>query len=228
MNKIELYNDGIGFVEYVSHMGNDLTVVNSARVSFNKNKSEMDKKDKRLVKYLIKNQHTSTLEHCVVTFRIKVPLFVRSQHHRHRTWSYNEVSRRYTSEDLRFYEVASFRSQHMVNRQSSNDDSVNPVIYQDLSNSDDGIRASSVISAHHKNSLCIYNSLVKSGICREQARGVLPQNLYTEYYATCNLNNLIKFIKLRDHDHAQQEIRDLAIGMKKIGAGLWPTVFEDI
>ena len=87
--KIELFNDKIGFVEYVTHMGSDVTIVNSARVSFGKHVHYLDDRDKKLIKYLIKHKHTSTLEHNVVTFRFKVPLFIRSQHHRHRTWSYN-------------------------------------------------------------------------------------------------------------------------------------------
>ena len=91
MEPIYIYDDGIGKVEYVDHMGTDLSIVNSARVSFGKHKQEMDKRDKKLIKYLIKHRHTSTLEHCLVTFRFKVPLFIRSQHHRHRTWSYNEI-----------------------------------------------------------------------------------------------------------------------------------------
>jgi thymidylate synthase (FAD) len=82
--KIDLYSDNIGFVEYVSHMGSDVTVVNSARVSFGKHVSNLDERDVKLIKYLIKNRHTSTLEHNVMTFRFKVPLFIRSQHHRHR------------------------------------------------------------------------------------------------------------------------------------------------
>jgi thymidylate synthase (FAD) len=94
---VYLYDDNIGKVEYVEHMGSDLSVVNSARVSFGKHKQLLDEKDEKLINYLIKHRHTSTLEHCVVTFRFKVPLYVRSQHHRHRTWSYNEISRRYTS-----------------------------------------------------------------------------------------------------------------------------------
>jgi len=98
--KIDLYSDNIGFVEYVSHMGSDVTVVNSARVSFGKHVSDLSDADKRLISYLIKHRHTSTLEHCVVTLRFKVPLFIRSQHHRHRTWSYNEISRRYTEFNL--------------------------------------------------------------------------------------------------------------------------------
>ena len=89
---IELYGDGIGRVDYVNHMGDDLTVVNSARVSFGVEKEELDGRDKKLINYLIKHRHTSTLEHNLITFRFSVPMFVRSQHHRHRTWSYNEIS----------------------------------------------------------------------------------------------------------------------------------------
>ena len=91
---INLYDDNIGSVGYVSHMGSDITVVNSARVSFGKNKTVLDEKDEKLIKYLIQHRHTSTLEHNNITFRFTVPLYVRSQHHRHRTWSYNEISRR--------------------------------------------------------------------------------------------------------------------------------------
>ena len=81
---IELYGDGIGRVDYVSHMGSDLTIVNAARVSFGKEKKEIDGRDEKLIKYLAKHRHTSTFEHNVITFRFVVPLFVRSQHHRHR------------------------------------------------------------------------------------------------------------------------------------------------
>ena len=85
--KFDLYGDGIGTVEYVQHMGEDITIVNSARVSFGKHKEQIDDKDRRLIRYLIKHKHTSTFEHNVATFRFVVPLFVRSQHHRHRTFS---------------------------------------------------------------------------------------------------------------------------------------------
>ena len=116
---VDLYGDGIGRVDYVSHMGSDLTVVNSARVSFGRSKLYMDDRDKKLVRYLIAHKHTSTLEHCVLTFKFTVPLYIRSQHHRHRTWSYNEISRRYTDKDMRFYCPLSFRTQHKSNRQAS-------------------------------------------------------------------------------------------------------------
>ena len=131
--KIDLYGDGIGSVEYVQHMGEDITVVNSARVSFGKHKESMDEKDEKLIKYLLRHRHTSTLEHNIVTFRFVVPLYIRSQHHRHRTWSYNEISRRYTEENIRFYEPKEFRTQHKSNRQASNIDKVNPIMgyYED-------------------------------------------------------------------------------------------------
>jgi thymidylate synthase (FAD) len=220
--KIDLYDDGIGSVEYVQHMGEDITVVNAARVSFGKEKEVMDEKDEKLIRYLIKHRHTSTLEHNVVTFRFIVPLFVRSQHHRHRTWSYNEISRRYTAENLRFYEPSSFRTQSKSNRQASNLDKINPIMIPDLSDSSYGIRACQRISEHHTASVNLYNDLMARGVCREQARGVLPQNLYTEYYGTCNLNNLIKFISLRTHSGAQWEIQEAAKACLSIASCLWP------
>ena len=115
-----LYDDGIGKIELVQHMGEDITVVNSARVSFGVQKESLDSKDEKLIKYLVNHKHTSTLEHNIATFRIKVPLFVRSQHHRHRTWSYNEISRRYTDTNIEFYIPSAFRTQHKTNRQASN------------------------------------------------------------------------------------------------------------
>ena len=219
---ISLWEDGVGKVEYVQHMGSDTTIVNAARVSFGKHKAEIDEKDKKLIDYLVRHRHTSTMEHNNVTFRFVVPLFIRSQHHRHRTWSYNEISRRYTDVDIRFYEPESFRTQHKSNRQASLPDLVNPVIIPDLSDSDFGIKASEAVSTHHKASVGLYNMLIQRGVCREQARGVLPQNLYTEYYGSTNLNNLMKFIDLRTHEGAQWEIQQVATACLEIATDLWP------
>ena len=220
MKRIELYGDGIGAVELVDHMGSDLTIVNSARVSFGKQKNELDEKDKKLIDYLIKHKHTSTFEHNVATFRFVVPLFIRSQHHRHRTWSYNEISRRYTDVNLRFYEPKVFRTQHKSNRQASNTDNlINPNLNLDIKPT----YASDIVEEHNRQSLLLYSRLVSAGVCREQARGVLPQNLYTEYYGTCNLSNLLKFIDLRTHDGAQWEIQKVAIAVLDIITELWPS-----
>ena len=222
---VQLFDDGIGKVEYVSHMGSDVSVVNSARVSFGKEVEEVSDKDKKLINYLIKHRHTSTLEHCTVTFRVKVPLYIRSQHHRHRTWSYNEISRRYTDYNLEFYEPKAFRTQHKSNRQASNaEELINPVMF--LADGKYKISVSEAFKGHHKVSLNLFEELIEAGVCREQARGVLPQNLYTEYYATANLNNILKFVDLRTHEGAQWEIQQLAKGMLDILTDLYPITVE--
>ena len=205
-NEIELYGDGIGKVQYIQHMGTDATVVQSARVSFGvEANEELNARDKKLINYLISHKHTSTLEHNVITFKFTVPLFIRSQHHRHRTWSYNEISRRYTDKDLMFYEPVGFRTQHKSNRQASNPDDIsNPMLetYNPMSPKPFSILASDRVKQHHKNSLALFDDLLEAGVCREQARGVLPQNLYTEYYGTVCCSNLLKFVELRIHEGA--------------------------
>ena len=227
-SRIELYEDNIGAVEYIDHMGSDLTVVNSARVSFGVNKCELDERDKKLINYLIKHKHTSTLEHNVITFKFTVPLFIRSQHHRHRTWAYNEISRRYTSFDMKFYEPKEFRAQHKSNRQASENKMTNP----DLNDAQTRIitvpayYASQAIQDHNKKSLNLYNNLIEKGICREQARGVLPQNLYTQYFGTVNLHNLLKFISLRSHEGAQWEIQKVATACLEIAKQYFPHSVE--
>ena len=223
---IKIYHDDIGSVDYIDHMGSDLTVVNSARVSFGVQKSSLDGRDKRLINYLIKHRHTSTLEHNIVTFKFTVPLFVRSQHHRHRTWSYNEISRRYTDKDMRFYQPNEFRTQHESNRQASNpDELINPnmTTYSGFSLVPISVQtAAAAVQLHNIESLKLFNRLIEVGVCREQARGVLPQNLYTEYYGTVNLNNLLKFIDLRTHMGAQWEIQKIAEACLEIATDLWP------
>ena len=158
---IHIYDDKIGRVQYVSHMGSDLTVVNSARVSFGNEKSKLYKRDRKLIRYLVEHKHTSTLEHCLITYKFVVPLYIRSQHHRHRTWSYNEISRRYTEKDLQFYCPHEFRTQHKSNRQASTDEHVNP----DLNTAFESLvpvapyYASHAVKDHHSRSLSLYNQL---------------------------------------------------------------------
>lgn len=220
-----LYDDNIGKVELVQHMGEDITVVNSARVSFGVHKDQIDEKDKKLIKYLVKHKHTSTLEHNTATFRIKVPLFVRSQHHRHRTWSYNEISRRYTKVNIEFYTPKNFRTQHKTNRQASNtSDLINPHINENHWGGNS--KASDAYKEHCFESLSLFDALINSGVCKEQARGILPQTMYTEYYATANLNNILKFVELRTHEGAQWEIQMLAENMLNILKEIWPVTVE--
>ncbi len=223
--KVDLFGDNIGSVEYIDHMGSDLSVVNAARVSFGVEKDKLDEKDTKLINYLMQHNHTSPFEHCVVTMRFTVPLFIRSQHHRHRTWAYNEISRRYTSVDMKFYSPPAFRTQHKSNRQASNNELIDPTLnssYIAIGFED----ASKAVAMHNNRSLGLYNALIDAGVCREQARGVLPQNLYTEYYGSVNLHNLFKFIGLRSHDGAQWEIQQVAKACLSIALKHFPVATE--
>jgi thymidylate synthase (FAD) len=111
--------DGQGWIGLIERMGTETSIVNAARVSFGKMRDTMDEKDVVLLRYLIENQHSSPLEHVIFTFTVHCPLFVRAQWHRHRTWSYNEISRRYTEVDLEFYVPPVVREQAETNRQAS-------------------------------------------------------------------------------------------------------------
>jgi len=205
--------DGQGWVGLIDHLGSEITIANAARVSFGKMKDSMDDKDKVLLNYLIDNKHTSPLEHVVFTFSVHCPLFVRGQWHRHRTWSYNEISRRYTEIDIEFYTPPKLRKQAETNRQAS-------VATDEFDNS--GLRAK--IQAHHASSLKFYEELLAAGVCREQARGVLPQDMMVTFWGTVDLSNLLHFLELRDSEHAQWEIREYAVAIKKLIKPIIPNV----
>jgi len=231
--RIDLYGDGVGAVEYIQHMGNDLTIVNSARVSYGKEKQKLDVGDQKLIKYLLDHRHTSPFEHCNITFRFTVPMYISKQHMRHRTWSYNEISRRYTDVDLKFYEPSSYRSQHKTNRQASNNDAINPTLGNLPTRVMAGARfskaplpASKAVAKFHKEAIRLYNGMIEFGVCREQARGVLPQNLYTQYFGTANLSNLFKFISLRLPTDAQWEIQAVARAVLEITSNCFPVATE--
>lgn len=205
--------DGQGWVGLIDHLGNETTIVNAARVSFGKLKSSMDEKDVTLLQYLIENRHTSPLEHLVFTFSVHCPLFIRGQWHRHRTWSYNEISRRYTEIDLEFYTPPVLRKQAETNRQAS----VEAPDFDDTAMREE-------IREHNEKSLALYNSLLERGVCREQARGVLPQNMMVTFWGTVDLSNLLHFLDLRDSEHAQWEIRQYAQAIKKLIKPIVPHV----
>lgn len=202
-----------GWIGLIDMMGSETTIVNAARVSFGKIKKEMDAKDIVLLEYLIENKHTSPLEHLALTFSVYCPLFVRGQWHRHRTWSYNEISRRYTDFDITFYNPQKLRQQAKENRQASVE---NP-------NFDDK-ELVKLIKEQNKKSLELYEHLIGKGVCREQARGVLSQNMMVTFWATVNLHNLLHFLEIRDHANAQYEIREYAIAIKKLVTPYIPNV----
>ena len=206
---------GQGWIGLVDRLGTETSIVNAARVSFGKIRTEMDDRDAALVRYLIKNHHTSPLEHVVFTFLVHCPLFIRSQWHRHRTWSYNEISRRYTQEDIRFFVPAELREQSENDRQASH-----------ASDKLDQEKCRELIRQQNAAALECYEKLLAEGVCREQARGVLPQNMMTTFWGTVDLSNLIKFLELRDSEHAQKEIKEYAVAIKQLVKPIVPHVAE--
>lgn len=214
--KVKSYplNDGIGFIEMIDYMGGDQSAVASARVSYY-DETKGIKKDTILLKYLLDNRHFSPFESIVMTFRIKAPMIVVRQWHRHRTWSYNEVSRRYTSQNIEFYYPDKWRIQDTVNTQGSIELSDDEEVVM-------GETASKQLRLHVKKSMKIYEDLMDSGVAREMARMVLPQNLYTMYYGTVNLRNLFNFLDQRLDFHAQWEIRQYAKILLKLAEKVAP------
>ncbi len=203
-----------GFIELIDSMGSDNTIVNAARVSYLGN-SKGEESDRKLIRYLLKNGHTSPFEQVEFQFRVKCPLFVARQWMRHRTWNYNEISRRYTSEDIDFYTQMELRKQSTDNKQMSDG------ILED----DKEMLAH--ILFHSETSLELYNYLVENGVAREQARMVLPQNMYTSFYAKTDLHNLFHFLKLRNHEHSQYEIRVYAEAIEELIKPIVPVAFDE-
>lgn len=189
--------DGISSVELARVSGTDLDVVNAARVSYGKTSTEMHERNRNLIKYLLEHSHTSPFEHNQLSYRIKAPLYVARQWMRHRMNSYNEISYRYVQAPLEFYVPQEWRFQHKVNHQAS----MGAFTNQELKN-----EYMQAIDASMK----IYQKMIDEGVCREQARGLLPMCTYTEFIFTCNLHSLMNFLRLRLHTGAQWEIRKYA------------------
>lgn len=208
----------ISHEEYTADMGNcDFFPCSAARVSFGKeDKTGKDEAaDRKLMKYLADHEHMTPFEHQSATFLVEVPLFIRSQIMRHRTFAYNEISRRYTSEDLDFWVPDEWRGQSESNRQASSD--VRFPVGVDFR---DGYY--SVCSY----ALSVYQSMIDDmGVAREQARSMLPQSLLTRFYMTGNLRNWAHFVKLRVDDHAQYEVRVVAERIDEALGKLWPTAW---
>lgn len=174
----------------------DMAVVSAARVSY-LGKSKGPERDRKLLNYLVKNHHDSPLEMVQFKFIVKAPLFVARQWMRHRTASYNEVSRRYTSESIEFYVPDEIRAQATTNKQASDG--------QLDDNTSDVVRWAFVKDTQA--SLNVYRIMLEAGVSREMARMVLPQNMYTTFMVSVNLRNLLHFVDLRADNHAQYEIR---------------------
>ena len=203
MDKIDVLDHG--FVRFVDHMGSDLSVVRAARVSYAAawRAGEDDGSDARLIRYLWKNKHSTPFEAVTFTFEVKAPIFVYRQWHRHRTWSYNELSARYRELPEEFYVPAAdvIGEQAKDNKQSR--------VITDVADE----TSAGMIKLACGASFGIYRDLLARGVPRELARGVLPLNTYSHMFGTVNMLNLFKFLTLRCDGHAQWEIRQYANAM---------------
>jgi len=206
----------LGFVEYVEHMGTDLTVVNAARVSFHKESSweyadshvpspSLSEKDRKLINYLARHNHWTPFAHPQITLRIKAPIFVRAQLGKHQVgFVMNEVSRRYVTEKPEIY-VPQWRNAptNGAKQGSSGFMYSNPYLTEMYENLCD-------------DSLYAYEELLKNGVAPEQARGVLPQATYTEWWWTGSLAGYARVFTQRIDAHAQWEVQEYARAIGEI------------
>lgn len=221
--------DHIGHVTLRENMGSDLTIVNAARVSYDKRKEEFDSKDRRLLHYLIKNKHTSPLRHATIQFEVYAPLFVARQWWKHAIGSsyetltaWNESSRRYVTEEPEFYipDVDQWRLAPDNKKQGSGN----------LAVESDGLLAEETRRAMFNNvidSLELYEQAMSYGIAPEQARLFLPAYaMYVRFMWTTSLQSALHFLDLRLDDNAQWEMREYAKAVAEIVEKQYPETFE--
>ena len=216
-----------GFVEYVDHLGDDLTVVNAARVSFNKEsdwdsepnwtgyrEQKLSDRDRKLIKYLATHKHWTPFAHPQITLRIKAPIFVRTQLFKHKVgFTENEVSRRYVSDPPSVY-MPRWRGKPTNGAKQGSEDFM--PIDEDYN----------TVNRHYemtvKEALLTYDELLNRGVAPEQARAVLPQGTYTEWWWTGSLAAYARVFSQRSDPHAQWECREYAEAMNLIIQPLFP------
>lgn len=217
--------------ELISCLGTDLTVVNAARVSFDKEsewavnhsvRQELSSSDSALIRYLAKHDHFTPFTHCMITLRETIPIFVARQRFKHTVgFTYNEVSRRYVDDEPEFYFPDEWRGRADNAKQGSSEEviDINPPT---------GTGPSMVDEYHHAIQKCrwTYEQLLRRGVCPEQARMVLPQSMFTSYYVTGSLSAFARAYKLRIDKHAQKEIQVLADKWNNIIKDLYPVSWE--
>lgn len=191
-----------GFVRLVDYYGGDQRIVQSARVSYGEGTKTVSQ-DGALIDYLLRHQHTSPFEQVVMTFHLKMPIFVARQWVRHRTGRMNEVSGRYSIMKDEFYvpSAENVAPQSIDNKQGRSSEPFPPEQAEQIRKT---------IADGEEAAYKTYSSLVEQGLAREIARIDLPLSLYTEFYWEMDLHNLFHFLKLRLDSHAQLEIREYA------------------
>jgi len=205
-----------GFVECLDVFGDDLTVVNAARVSFAKESAIFEPRDEKLVTYLANHGHNSPFFHPMARFRLKMPIFVAREWFRHTVgFARNEVSRRYVDDEPECYVPTVLRARDSNKKQGSKDEAIpdNEAILKH-------------VQAHTNGVLEFYNFLLKEGVAPEVARGILPQSMYTEFIETASLAAYARLCSLRLDPQAQKEIREYAAAVSEIMAEKFPVSWK--
>lgn len=220
-------------VEMIDYMGSDLTVVNSARVSFSKVSSFQENgllssTDSKLINYLAKHKHFTPFTHPQITLRETVPIFVARQRFKHVVgFTYNEISRRYVSDTPSLYIPEHFRKAAANVKQGSSKEIVETLsiarwVHDKSKNLAKTNNVLEIYRSHVLDAIYLYEQMIADGVCPEQARMVLPQSMMTSYYVTGSLAAFARLYNQRSDSHAQQEIQDLAQQIAEIIAPLYP------
>lgn len=213
---VRVYEDGV--------YGSDLTIVNSARVSFGRRVDSFAEPDRRLMKYLAREKHYSPFRHVSIQFHIAMPEPCARQHYKHvvgiettsahptKDHAWNEISGRYVKVD-RFHRPKEFRAQSSDNKQASEG-----LIKEQT-------HATRIYDEIMHDAFNAYQKLLDLGVAKEQARMVLPMAQYTEFYWTASFQAIANFLELRDHSHAQWEIREYAKAIRQVLQAEFPEAY---
>lgn len=233
-------------VSLIHYAGTDLAVANAARCSFHKESSwelsewldpptgetvesarekklpirsvavkTLRKEDTKLIRYLARNKHFSPFNHCFLTIRVKAPIFVARQLVKHKFMPWNEVSRRYVDESPEFFFPDEWRKRAANVKQGSSEDEI-----------DDPSRADVLVDRFMEHAVELYDELLQAGVCPEQARMILPQNMMTEWWWSGTLGAYADMLKLRLDPHTQQETREIAEAIHTVVQSIFPISAE--
>ena len=198
--------DGTGFIELIDTFGDDLTVVNAARVSFAKESTTLEPRDEKLINYLAEHKHTTPFFHPQIRLRLKMPIYVAREWFRHTIgFARNEVSRRYVDDKPECYVPTCIRERDTNKKQGSK---TTPI--------EGGAGVRKEIQGHQEDAISFYESLLKRGVAPEVARGVLPQSMYTEFIETGSLSAYARLCGLRTDSQAQHEIQVYANALSEM------------
>lgn len=203
----------------INHSGDELMIVNAARVSFNETHQEMTEKDEGLIRFLMKNRHASPFEHCFITFRIEAPIMVVREWMRHRTQSFNEWSGRYSQLQPRFYAPGYDRPIIQVGKPGA-------YRFEKAEEDEKVMELHKELRFSYQTAWNCYEYLLEQGVAKEVARLSLPVSVFTSWYASANLRNWLSFLSLRTDPQALYEIRQLASIVEYELVKLYPVTLD--